>query len=83
MNNGPTQNFGTYTRLVSGKYTITITDANQCPSLVVNTELIEPPKIVGSSTPPLSGESNVLAPGIVPVRLASWYQVVLIRKTIF
>ena len=47
MNNGPTQNFGTYTRLVSGKYTITITDANQCPSLVVNTELIEPPKIVG------------------------------------
>lgn len=47
MNNGPTQNFGFYPRLISGKYTVTITDANQCPSLVVNTELIEPPKIVG------------------------------------
>lgn len=46
INNGPTQNFGQFSRLLSGQYTITITDANQCPSLLVNADLVEPPQIV-------------------------------------
>lgn len=46
INNGPTQNFGQFIRLASGNYTITIVDANQCPALMINSELKEPPKIV-------------------------------------
>jgi hypothetical protein len=47
LGGGPAQNFGQFSRLKSGKYTVTITDSNQCPSLVINTEIVEPPKIVG------------------------------------
>ena len=75
INNGPTQNFGQFSRLASGKYTVTIVDANQCPALVVNADLIEPPKIVAlfdtlafrgvkcAGTGDCSGEARLLLSG--------------------
>ncbi len=46
LNGGTSQNFGVFTRLRSGNYSVTITDANRCPSLILNAILREPPAIV-------------------------------------
>ena len=46
LNGGTSQNFGVFTRLRSGNYSVTITDANRCPGLTLNAILREPPAIV-------------------------------------
>ncbi len=50
LNNDTYQNFGQFSKLASGIYTINISDVNRCP-LVIKTELIEPQKILAVLDP--------------------------------
>jgi len=45
---GPSQTFGIFSNLIAGTYTISITDANNCPSLNLSATLREPPRIVAA-----------------------------------
>lgn len=45
---GPSQNFGIFSNLKAGTYTLSITDANNCPSLNLTATLREPPRIVAA-----------------------------------
>lgn len=45
---GPSQTFGVFSNLIAGSYTVSITDANNCPSLNLQAILREPPRIVAA-----------------------------------
>jgi len=45
---GPSQTFGVFPNLRAGNYTVSITDANNCPGLIINATLREPPRIAAA-----------------------------------